>query len=226
MATFKHNKVDIYIKERSGTREIRVPWLPETIGYASGGATTASYDILNRGEVQVPSGSGLAVISWSSVLPGKNRTDNSMLRGTWNAPSHYHKIFESWRANGTSLNIMVTGYPINKDVYLSDYTCKPSGGFGDMEYSVEFTETREITITSKKSTNSTKRPASKTTAYKIKRGDTLWGIAQRFLGSGAKWRTIYNANKSIIESTAKKRGFSSSNNGWWIFPGVTIQIPQ
>lgn len=239
MSTFKHNKVDIYIRERNGTRQIRVPWLPATIEYKAGEQTPATYDILNRGEVQVPSGTGLARISWESQFPGKNRSRSYLMRGTWADPSKYHKILESWLARGTSLNVLVTGYPINKDVYLSSYTATPAGGFGDMEYSVEFTEDRDIVITSKKlssgsskpkknkDTNTkTKRKTSSYTTYTIKQGDTLWGIAQRKLGRGSRWTKIYNLNKSIIEKTAKRRGLRSSNNGWWIFPGTKIQIPK
>lgn len=230
MSTFKHNKVDIYIKERNGTRKIRVPWLPASIEYTAGEMTVASYDILNKGAVEVPSGTGLAKISWNSQLPGKNRKDNALQRGTWQEPSYYHKIFEDWLKKGTSLNVTVTGYPINKDVYLSSYQATPGGGFGDMEYSIEFTEERDLTITAtKKKTDqnsSNKRPAKKTSTYTVKKGDTLWGIARKKLKSGKKWKKIYKANKKIIESTAKKRGYKSSNNGWWIFPGTKLTIPK
>lgn len=228
--TFRRNRVDIYIRERKGSREIRIPWLPEKIDYTSGGTIFATYDILNKGDVAVPTGSGLAGVSWESTFPGANRNDDSMLRGSWKDPSDYHKILEDWKKNGTPLNIMVTCYPINLDVYLDDYNASPSGGFGDMEYDISFTEDRDITITSttekKTQTAETKRNTTNTTAYTIKKGDCLWSIAQKYLGAGSKWTTIYEANKDIIESTAKKYGRSSSNNGWWIYPGVTIQIPQ
>lgn len=221
-------KVDIYIRERNGSREIRVPWLPATIEYESGGIIVASYDIMNKGEVIVPTGTGLAEVSWSSQFPGKYRTDKSMLRGNQQQPSYYHKILESWRNNGTELNLMVTGYPINLDVYLESYSATPAGGFGDMEYSVTFKEDKNIVIQTEKqkTTSGTKRPAQKTTSYTIKSGDTLWAISRQFLGAGSKWKTIYDANKTIIEATAKKYGKSSSDNGWWIYPGVTINIPQ
>lgn len=226
----KKKIVDIYVREVNGTRQIRVPWLPATIKYESGEMIFAEYDILSRGDVAIPTGSGLAKISWESQLPGKKRTDKSLLRGTWREPSYYHNILEKWVANKTSLNVIVTGYPINKDVYLSRYEATPAGGFGDMEYSVEFIEQRDITVEAKKIANKdktkTKRPSKTTTTYTIKRGDTLWGIATKFLKSGSKWKQIYNLNKTVIEQTAKKRGYKSSNNGWWIFPGTKIQIPK
>ena len=226
-------KVDIYIKEKTGSREVRIPWLPEQIQFECGGISTASYDIMNRGEVAVPTGSGLARVSWSSEFPGEYRKGEYMMRGSWKAPKNYHNIFMDWRNNGTPLNLLVIGYPINLDVHLEDYKATASGAFGDIIYNVSFIENRDIKITSTKvaaqassSAANTKRPATTKTTYTIKSGDTLWGIAKRFLGSGAKWKTIYDANKSIIESTAKKRRKGKgSDNGHWIYPGTTLTIP-
>lgn len=61
--------------------------------------------------------------------------------------------------------------------------------------------------------------------YVVKQGDCLWNISRAFYGTGTKWKTIYNANKTIIEKTAQKYGRKSSSNGWWIYPGCKLQIP-
>ena len=34
--------VDIYIRERNGSREIRIPWLPERVVYTSGGTVACT----------------------------------------------------------------------------------------------------------------------------------------------------------------------------------------
>lgn len=219
--------VDIYVRERNGKREIRFPWLPEKISFKSGGVTMATYEILDRGEVAVPTGSGLAAYSWESLFPGENRKGFSMQRGTWKAPKYYHNILQDWKKNGTPLHIMVTGYPINTDVLLEDYEGDLAGGFGDIEYTLSFIEDRDFTVSTIKKATTQKRPSNQKSGstYTIKKGDTLWAISQKFYGTGSKWPNIYKANKNIIESTAKKYGFSSSNNGWWIFPGVKLTIP-
>lgn len=61
--------------------------------------------------------------------------------------------------------------------------------------------------------------------YTVKRGDNLWMLAKQFYGSGTKYTVIYEANKEVIEATAKAHGFSSSQNGHWIFPGTVLVIP-
>lgn len=225
-------QIDIYIREKSGSRSIRIPWLPEKIEFKSGGTVRATYDIIDKGPVEVPSGSGLCIYSWKSQFPGQNRTDKSMMRGEWADPSTYHQILESWRVSGTPLNLMVTGYPINKDVIIDDYTGTAAGGFGDWEYEIKFIEERNIIVQASVVATQPKRQEtqSSTKTYTIKSGDTLWGIAQRFKGSGASWESIYNANKQIIESTATSRWKAAginrdSQHGHWIFPGTTITIP-
>ena len=228
--------VDIYIREKNGSREIRIPWLPEKINHQTGDTTFATYDILNQGEVAVPTGVGLATYSWDSVFPGKYRTDKSMMRGSWKQPKTYDSILNDWKKNGTPLTLLVTGYPINDDVYLEKYDSHPAGGFGDIEYEVSFVGSNgnSITVTTEKvkktTTTTTKRSTTKTTSYTIKQGDNLWKIAKKFLGAGSKWETIYNLNKEIIESTAKKRWKAAginrdSQHGHWVFPGCVIKIP-
>ena len=49
--------------------------------------------------------------------------------------------------------------------------------------------------------------------YEIKKGDTLWAIANEHYGSGAKYKMIVEANKEVIKDADK------------IFPGQKIRIP-
>ena len=63
------------------------------------------------------------------------------------------------------------------------------------------------------------------TQYVVVSGDTLWAIAKRFLGAGARYVEIYEANKDIIEQTAKKHGKADSSYGHWIWPGEVLTIP-
>ena len=224
-------KIDIYIKETEGTREMRIPWLPDKVKCQSNGTRMITFDILDQGEVDIPSGSNLSSFSWESYFPGEGHKDLPFLRGSWQNPKKYQTILSEWRANGTPLRIIMTGSPINHDVYLYDYNVEYESGYGDYYYDIIFKHRRGIKVVStvvateeKKSTSSSGSGGAART-HTVKTGDTLWALAQKYYSSGAKYGTIYNANKTIIEQTAKKRGKSSSNGGWWIFPGTILQIP-
>lgn len=224
--------VDIYIREKNGNREIRIPVLPEKISFKSGDATFVTYDLMGRGEVAIPTGTKLSGYVWESLFPGALQSNTSMQRGEWQDPMNYHKILEDWKANRELLTLMVTCSPINADVYVDTYEWELSGAFGDIPYKLTFIEGRSVTITTTKigsdtssPDSSTQRPATTSKKYTIKSGDTLWGIARKFYKAGSKWKTIYKANKAIIEKKAKQHGRKSSSNGHWIYPGTVIKIP-
>lgn len=50
--------------------------------------------------------------------------------------------------------------------------------------------------------------------YVIEKGDTLWKIAEKAYGNGAKYKEIVDANKEVIKDENK------------IFPGQKIRIPK
>jgi len=51
------------------------------------------------------------------------------------------------------------------------------------------------------------------TTHTVVRGDTLWGIARRFLGDGRRYREIFDLNRDQI------------SNPNLIFPGQVLQLP-
>lgn len=220
--------IDIYVREKSGSREIRFPILPEDFQFPTGDATFITNEIMNKGEVAVPSGTELATYSWESEFPGEQRSDDPMIRGTWQDPNSYKNTLEDWKSKGTLLNLLITGYSINVDVYCKEFHPMGTGAFGDISYEIQFIEARSITIKTEKveAKKTTQRQTSTAKTYTIVSGDTLWEIAKKFYGDGSKWPIIYDANKEIIEKTAKEHGKSSSENGHWIYPGVTLTIPD
>ena len=224
-------QVDIYVCEKDGSREIRFPILPEEFSFHFGDTMFIGYEIINRGAVAVPSGTELSTYSWESVFPGVLSPDSS-LRGRYTpaSPQTYCSLLSEWMSKGTVLNLLITGYPVNVDVYCSKFLPKGEGPFGDIAYEIQFTEARSITVVTDKAqanTTVTVRPTPPNNkSYTIKRGDTLWSISQKHYGTGTKWKTIYDANSKIIEETAKARGRQSSQNGHWIYPGVVLTIPD
>ena len=64
------------------------------------------------------------------------------------------------------------------------------------EPSDSFASTEEIAPSRPAPTKARTRAAGGT-KYKIKKGDSLWSIAQAKYGNGAKWKTIAAANPSV-----------------------------
>ena len=219
--------VDIYITEVGGEREIRIPLLPEEFAFPSGNAIFITSDIMGRGEVAVPSGTELGSYSWESEFPGALRKNDPMIRGSWQDPKIYKSILEEWKNNGAKLNLLITGYPVNVDVYIKEFSTTGSGAFGDISYKISFIEVRSITISTMEAAvvQAPTRNQYKPNQYTIMLNDTLWSIAEKYYGDGNQWERIYNANKDILEANAHDRGLTSTQNGRWIWPGTIIQIP-
>lgn len=220
--------MDIYLTEIETGARLALPMLPEKTEQ-KGDAAFQSYDIINIGEVRIPRGTNLLTFSWSGTLPGKSRRNASYVKSQyWQNPEEIINIWERWRKTGTKIRLMVTETPINHDVYLDGYTAEPTGGNGDYDYDISFIEAKpievytvnELNIKPKTQTNktsaSTRPPAAKAAAktYTVKRGDSLWKIAQRYLGKGSRYPEIYNLNRDKIK------------NPNLIYPGQVLRLPS
>lgn len=65
------------------------------------------------------------------------------------------------------------------------------------------------------------QPQSRT--YVVQGGDTLSGIGAKL---GVAWNSIFSANQSNLDNTARQHGFANSGGGHWIFPGEVLTIPS
>lgn len=67
-------------------------------------------------------------------------------------------------------------------------------------------------------------PKTKSLTYKVKPGNTLYGIAQQEYGNGNDYTRILAANRSTINSYAAQHGMPG--NGSYIYPGESLVIPK
>lgn len=229
--------MDIYLKEKENKKTVFCfPSLPESIK-TKGSANYQEYDIIHNGTYAFPVGLDVQTIQWKGIFWGKPRLNMKGLNHKWISPASCVKYLEKWKEKGTVLNLIVSGGDMNKDVTIKSFEYEQSGGYGDYEYTIVFAVYRELKIyttkelgikktTKKKTVKRKTKKKEKKKKYTVVKGDNLWKIARKFYGgSGSDWKKIYDANKSVIESTAKKHGYRSSNNGWWIFPGCVLTIP-
>ena len=134
------------------------------------------------------------------------------------------------RSWDTNLTMALESFEINEDADEGDdvlitFKLKQYKNYGVKTVKVKTANTKPNTTSTANKTRETTKQVSKSQAYTVKSGDCLWNIAKKFYGNGSEWKKIYTANKSIIESTAKKYGKKSSSNGHWIYPGCKLTIP-
>ena len=156
------------------------------------------------------------VFAWAAGDVGEEAADVFHL---FQPPKDMVAQIEQWRKNHTELVLMLTETPINADVYLETFDYTPTGGVGNIDYSISFVEARSVTVMTAQeaattssalssNTASGTRPAAaatdttvaseQTRTYTVKSGDCLWTIAKRFLGKGSRYTEIYEMNKSVI----------------------------
>lgn len=132
------------------------------------------------------------------------------------------KDFES-----TVLKVSLEGYDMEENAENA-YDVKVSLKF--KEYITYGTVKKTIvnptpTTTPSKPVETVTKPAPQPKTHTVVKGDNLWKISKKYYGAGSKWRTIYDANKTVIENAAKRHGKKSSSDGWWIYPGTKLVIP-
>ena len=201
--------------------------------------------LISGQEVSLPKLPGLSKITFSCLLPAVRYPFAQYPGGVFQNPKNYLDKLESLKQTCKPFFFRVIRpgrFQTSFTVSLEDYTITEDASkhgqdvFVDvtlLQYQAYVTKTIQFKADSKGSTTATVSQPSRdttgkktTTSYTVKRGDTLWNIAKKYLGSGAKWKTIYDANKSTIEAAAKKMGRASSSNGHWIYPGTVLVIPS
>lgn len=214
---------------QQGSTVIRLPTNPEKIEKTSTQANE-KYEVFGVGQIAVPTHLELAEYSLKEVEFPHNPSHYVETSGNFKGPDYYENLFNTWRAVKDPVRFIArNGITADINTLVLIEECNPSetaGEEGDKYFDFKLLEYRNFGFKSVVVSKSTAKPLAKAVAapiitknpkapktYTVKRGDTLWGIAKRFYGSGVKYTTIYNANKSKIK------------NPNLIYPGQALTIP-
>lgn len=230
--------MDIILIPVGGGPKFTFSTLPEKI-QVKYGAKYQNFDIISQGTVKIPKGTDPGGYSWESVFFGSSKKNEPIVKKNhYLEPDECVKILNGFITNETVMNLIVTETWINADVTISSFQPRPAGAYGNIEYSIEFTQIKPLKIYT---TNELKiatfvrktKPRSDTGGggssgggtYTVVSGDTLSGIAAKKCGGAGKWTAIYDLNSSTIEAEARKHGKPSSDHGHWIYPGEVLTLP-
>ena len=208
------------------------------------GSNNKKVTLINEGEINILKSPSLIEVEFEARFPMRQYPYAREFQGF----QTYFDKFKELKENKKSFRFIVArttpnGTPTwdtNLLMALEDFELKESADQGDdvlvsiklkqfKEYGVKtikLPDSKPDTTSTSDKARSTDNKTSNSKPYTVKPGDCLWNIAKAELGSGAKWKKIYDANKTVIEETAKKnRKGKGSSNGQWIYPGTVLTIP-
>ena len=222
-------EITIGIINRETSQIVIIPWTPQKIKFRSGNMKWAEYEIMDVGTITKPIGRELRQIAWSDgVLPGEGVKDYPWQKWSaegWKPPSYYQGLFSEWYQHRTPLTILITNTPVMMNVVIKYYDITYKEANGSFHYDINFREDRDLIynpVPIYRENNKTEDEP----IYIVREDDTLWGIAECYMGSGMGYSALYEANKDVIEAAAQEHGFDSSDNGERIFAGTVLKIPQ
>lgn len=209
-----------------------------------------TFNLINEGEVNLIKDAGLTDIQIDELLLPNFRYPFAVYTGVFHRAEYYLKKLDQWKSSNKPVVFLVTRsspgrkfllYSTRMNVTIEDYQIIEDVKNG-MDVSIKLNMKqykdwgiKKLVLKKSSSSNSTTKKAvvKKTRStkeiaktYIVVKGDCLIKIAKKQLNDSSRWKEIYNLNKSVIESTAKKYGRKSSSNGWWIYPGTKLKLPS
>ena len=196
-----------------------------------------TYDLINYSQINVLKNPGLSSLEFEVVLPN-TKYPFAMYKNNFQNAKYYLGVLENLKVNRSAFQfIVIRKFPNGKDIFntnikvaLEEYTITDTTEEGfDTKVKIKLKQykeysTKKVQVTIKQyrppavtrtvTTNNTAVAKPSGQNYTVKRGDCLWNIAKRFYGNGAKYTTIYNANRSKIRKPNL------------IYPGQVLWIPS
>lgn len=160
--------------------------------------------IINGGELDVPQGVKVKEIAFSSFFPAQYDASYCKYQPLPNPQTAMNQL-NTWMEKHEPLRLIITGTDVNVLVMLSAHNSSFKGGEpGDVYFDVTFRTWRDYKVRTLEGrigiSGGEARPDIKpvSATYTVKSGDSLWAIAKMNLGSGSRWRDIYEANRGLI----------------------------
>jgi LysM repeat protein len=197
----------IWLSFNNEKEGFQLPENPESIEI-SNGASNSTHHISGLGEVNVLKDPNLSEFSFSGTFPAVRNpyvVANKML-----APGKIKDYLLKWQASKKPVRFIFTGstFDINTLVSIEEFNWKEEGGsVGDIQYElnlkkyvsyapqkVKIKVSSANKVTAKKSTKPRADNREQVKVYKLVKGDSLWKVAKKFLGSGTRYPEIAKLN--------------------------------
>lgn len=217
-------KYQAWLTFNSEKEKLQLPVLPEMIK-VSMGSNDQSVDVAGLGEILVAQNRPATEFSFSSFFPAARFPGLNV--ANLSSPKTYRDKITEWKNSTKPVHFIVTGLGIDVYCRIIKFVPSESGGdVGTINYDITLKEyrtpnVRKVKIESSNTTATVTQDTTRTdntttpSTYTVKSGDCLYNISRKLLGDGAKWNTLYTANKSTI-----------GGNPNLIYPGQVLSIPS
>lgn len=180
---------------------LELPW-PLQEHNISSPHNTYSFDTINTGEVLAIGKKKLREMTISSFFPSKPYP--FLFSQTFPEPNVCIETINKWRLSGKPIRVAIMDTDINLAMAIEsfDYGKEDGDGSGDVSFTLSLKEYSYLNVErSKKPSKKAalkdrprEKPSKKATSYLVKKGDTLWDLADKNLGDGSRWREIAKLN--------------------------------
>lgn len=213
----------IYLSVKNDTEGFRLPHNPESVNVSIKG-DSEGFKIAKLGSVNIPKDIELEEFSLESFFPSQNYY---FLVAEYQEPSYYIEKIKKWQVEKTPVRyIYVEGsFAINELVTIERFEYDETGGDSDVNFKLSLkkfvpfgpkkmevktptptptakpTEAKPVVVKKETPPRQNAKPQPQT--YSLVAGDSLWKVAQKYLGSGNRYGEIAKLN-GIKESDFRK----------------------
>lgn len=162
-----------------------------------------TYHISGLGEINVLKDSSLTEFTFEGIFPSEQNPFVIAKKAL--GPKIYVDYIRKWMASKQPIRFIFTGstFSINTLASIEAFEWKEVGGaVGDIEYKLSLKKyvhyaAQKVKVVSKTANKETPpRPDERAPlkTYKLVKGDSLWKIAEKFLGKGSRYKEIQKLN--------------------------------
>lgn len=207
---------------KTDKQAIRLPVLPQEVQINNSNIMNA-VNILKKGDVNIFAGNNTQSGEISSFFPNSEYSFNEY--SNVENPFKLAMTFKDWSNLGQLVRFIVTdsknNININFRTRITNFEYYVKDATGDIYYNLKWKEYRQVKIEkinnnnpSSNNSNSNNNPkpdtstedkkdANKQKTHTVKKGESLWSIAQKYYGKGSDYTKIKNANTSKYSSLKK-----------------------
>lgn len=188
------------------------------------GTNTHTFTTITEGEVVAIGGKKLKTMTVDSFFP--SRPYHFLLGNKTSVMDKWQvvEMIRKWQTSKRPIRVIIAETPVNLAMVIEDFKVgrAEGDGSGDVSFSIELLEYSFLnTPRSKRNGNKKEekdklkgRPDEKKNeakTHRVKKGDTMWDMAEKYLGDGKRWKEIAKLN--------------NMKSGWDLRVGKDIKIP-